>query len=185
MAVVDLTKKQSTKQTLNSKVALPRDRYTLRCLKEEYSLAKNSNQPMVTRVFEFITESITMPDGTKLVLAGQELTKYYPLASNGTAKNSPKDATAMCLDNYKQDTDRMGIKTNWSQFDTNKPELKAKGIIVEAICGDEERMERKAPAPGKREGDIIYGLDKKPIIKHQAKLMEVLGVSETKMNVAY
>lgn len=180
-----MSKKQSKKQTLNQKVALPRDRYSLRCISEEFSLSKSSNNPMVTRVFEFVSESVKLPDGSTLVLAGQELTKYYPLASNGTAKNSPEDATAMCLDNYKQDTDRMGIKTDWSHFDTTKPELKAKGIIIEAICGDEERVERKAPAPGKKEGDIILGLDKKPLIKHQAKLMEVLGISETKINAQY
>lgn len=185
MAKIDLTKKQSTEVSLNKHTALPKDRYTLRCMKEEFGMSKTTSQPMVTRTFEFVTESVKLPDGTTLLLAGSEIIRYYALRSIGTAKSSAAKATAMLLDNYKQDTELMGIPTDWSQFDDEHPTLGCEGVIVDAICGDEQQTERRAPLPHTRLGEIIKGLDGKPIITHQAKILQILGPSTTKVNTPY
>src|ERR1700749_3172849 len=102
--IKDISTKQSKKVTLNKNIALPKDRYTLLCKDESYGLSKTSGKPMVTRVFEFVTESVALPAGTNLMVGGAEITKYYPLKSNGTAKNSAEDATAMCIDSFREDT---------------------------------------------------------------------------------
>lgn len=188
MAKVNLTEKLSKKVTLNKHVALPKDRYSLVCIKEEYGLSKSSNNPMVTRTFEFVTDSADMPDGSKLLLAGSQITKYYTLKSDGTQKNSAADATAMCLDTFKEDTMKCApeAQIDWAEFDDTNPPLVLQGLTVDALCGDEAQVERKAPAPGKKVGDPIKDpVTGKPIQTHQAKILEFYAPSVSKVNVAY
>lgn len=186
MAKTDLTQKQTKEVTLNKTVALPKDRYTLHCLEEKFVTTKTSGQPMIVRTFEFVTESVEMPDGSKLRLAGTQLIVNYVLKSLGTAKSTPEKATAFLLDKFKEDTSKCipeGI--DWANFDDENPPLLMKGVTVDAMCGDKPDIERRAPKPGQKEGTPILGPDGKPSVTHQATVISFYGPSVTKINQPY
>lgn len=186
MAIRDISQKQTKTTRLNKHVAFPKDRVSLCCIKEEATTSKSGN-PMVVRTFEFVTESVDLPDGSKLLLAGNQLTRYYALKSSGTAKSTPEEATANLVDQFRDDTNKCvpdnGI--DWTKFDDENPPLVMQGKTVDALVGDDAQVERRPAKPGQRMGDPIKGADGKPITTHQAKIMEFYGPSVTKVNAPY
>ncbi len=143
-----------TKSKLHSGLAIPTDRYQLRCKKEKAEKSANGNM-MIKRIWEVVSPDITV-DGNTYVIAGIQVFQNAVLEVVGDAQKSANMQKWFLDEQAKLGLDASGV-------DTENPKLEAEGIVIDAILEAEAQYQRKAPKPGQQVGDIINGANGKPL----------------------
>ncbi len=161
---------------LGGKIRLPRDRYTLRLKKREFSLSKSSGNPMVTNTWEIAAPNDIVVDGQKVVIAGQTFTQYLPTkVTQDSEKGTAKEQTVKTQKRFIEEYAKCGMSL--SDWDDEQPPLLDEGILVDAICSTKVepdfKDDRKTPIKDAQGNDMkrtIYTLE------------QVLGKSSLSIN---
>lgn len=165
---------------LTSKIRLPRNRYTGRCIKDDFGNSKGSGNPMVTRVFEIALPETVLINGQQILIAGTEVIQYLPIiVLEEGVKNKEKTDKAQAK--FSAENVKLGLPED---FDDENPlaEGNAVGKVVAMILSSEEYSPRldltpEEKAKGLKVGQPIKDENGKDIVSYRVKLEQVLGLS--------
>lgn len=168
---------------LGSNIALPRDRYIIRCTAEEFGPSKSSGNPMITRTWEIVSPESIMIDGKKVIIAGTEIKRYNTLEVIGDQAKTLKAVGSYLADNAK-----LGLPS--AEVDTENPELLCEGVCAHAILSSEEQVTRKAltdeeRAEGKKFGEAIKDQEGNELKRYNHRIEQILGVAVLEANQQY
>lgn len=143
---------------------LPRDRYTLRCLKAEFGQSKSSGNPMITLKCEIVAPEEIEHGGTKYNISGRDVTFYASLSDK---------AIGDVFDLY----DKFGQTLD--TIDRENPDTAIfEGKTFDAILSAEEQFAQKMVAPGQYERiKDANGKDISQGYRVQAQIRDILGLN--------
>lgn len=162
---------------------LPKRRYAIRCINEEFGESKSSGNPMITLEWEIVWPETVDIDGRTVEVGGTDNIMQY-FSFNPTDEKKRNSAVQAYLDicallNVPQDG-----------LDTDNPTLVLKGIVADATLYAKDKPELDDPTPeerkeGKKAGKPTLDSNGKAIINFEIKINQILGVSTQEINRAY
>ena len=167
--------------------------YIVRCLEETFA-PNNAGNPMFTLKLEVAwPNTVVLPDGEEIIVAGIPLTTWCVVTSlTGTKNASPEEATANCHRRYLELRKTFELPyTTESEIDWNNPPGGFKGKLVYALIEDKEDAERGAPskedlAKGIKVGPILLNPKTKlPLKVHYPEIKDFYGIAELPSNQAF
>lgn len=158
--------KTNTVGKLNSKVKLPRDRYTARIKDVKYGTSSTGN-PMITLGWEVIEPEQVVINGQQYAIQGSEFSSYLSLTEK---------AASMVFDTLEK------LELPADEIDEANPNIEQfRGLVADVILNSEESSARKDPTPEQRaarqQGDPILDANGKEIKSYRVRLEQVLGRS--------
>lgn len=180
MAIV---KRSETTSTLTQTDRLPKQRYSLRCLKEEFGPSKSSGNLMITRKWEIVSPETIEINGKQVEIAGVELNPQYVVIRNNNPDGT-KDVEKSNKSIGRFLNERHNLGLNAEEVDDEAPPLDLEGKIVDAICDAEESVMRERSVNGKPGKEILDANGNK-IVRYYPKVVEILGMSSVQVNRPY
>lgn len=182
MAVRDLSK---TEGSLSIRDELPRDRYTVRCISEEFGPSKSSGNPMITREWEIVHPDSIVIKGETKIIAGLTVLQYLPtivLDADGKRDDAKSDKA---LSRLRDENANLGLPSD--SIDDENPALHCNGVIADAILSCEKSKQFKSLTPeqiaeGRKLGDTIKDENGKEVIVNRIRLDSILGRSSMTIN---
>jgi len=182
-----LRKADAVVGALTMKDRLPRNRYTLRCVEEEFVQSKNSGNPMIHREWEIVLPEVVTVDGKEKEIGGLKVPQYHTIIvmEDGTRNDEKSDKA---LDRFLTERRNLGLPAD--EVDDENPPLDVKGMLVDAILSAEEQVARQDPTPeeraqGKKIGQPIKDADGKDIKNYRIRLEQVLGKSSAEIGKGF
>lgn len=169
---------------LTSKDRLPRNRYAIRCVSEEFKPSSKGN-PMIEREWEIVApESVTI-SGKEVEIAGQTGIMQYCtilVQEDGKRDDSKSDAA---LDRFLTERRNLGLPAD--EIDDENPPLDMEGKVVDAILSSDEYVSRLDPTPeqlakGQKYGDPIKDAEGHEVKNYRIRLEQILGPSSVQVN---
>lgn len=179
-------KQTETAGTLKKNQMLPKGRYAIQCVEEEFKESAKGNM-MIERTWEIIDPATVLINGTEVVVAGVQAKQYlttvvFKLDDAGNKVVDAEKVKSM-MPSVFEDYSKLGLPCE--EIDENNPTLGAKGLVAAAILYGKEFPMTKDPTPeqikkGQKYGDPILGEDNKPIKGFQTNISMLLGLSSVK-----
>jgi hypothetical protein len=173
----------------NSRMMFPKNRYTLRCIEEDFAPSKGGN-PMLVRKWE-ICQSEPVDIGDKKVdIDGLTITQYVVTKvknEDGDGWDASKSDKA--FGRFADDLRLCGFPEDGEIDDENPPKFML-GKVVDAIVYGKENISYQSPtaeerAQGKKVGAAIKTADGKDVKVVQLNIDQILGLSTTEVNHPY
>lgn len=181
MAILKATPESEREVGLTGRMKLPKERYAVRILEEEFKISNNSGNPMIVLVGEIVApDSFKDPvTGATVNIHGTELDDFYLVLSD---VKDAKKAQAN-FNRYADTRKRVGNPVPEEGIDVDNPPTDVfKGLILDCICDSEEQMQRKDPTPeqkAKKEmGDPLLDAQGKKMMYYRHKIKEILGLAD-------
>lgn len=163
----------------SSKMPFPKDRYTVRCIEEEFAPSKAGN-PMFTRVFEIVSPS-TVEVGEKTIgVAGLKLTQYRTVkVKDQVTKEWDAEKSDKAWGGFRDELLIAGFDPEQEVDDENPPNFFLNKMFDAVIYG-KKVPSTKSPTPeqikkGERYGDVIKDADGNDIVTYQLNLDSIVG----------
>lgn len=167
----------------SNKIALPKQRYSIFCLEEPFTLSKGGS-PMLTRQWEIVAPAqVQVGDSTVSIDGAKFVQRLVTKVKTDGEWDSEKSAKA--LGRFVNDLVKCGFNPEDEIDDENPPKF-MEGKTVEAVLYCTAKEARKTPtaeqvAAGKQ-GDPILDLDDKPIVTYEIQIEMILGLSPKAVN---
>lgn len=170
-------------QALSKKLPLPKNRYAVQCIEEEYKESSKGNM-MVKRTWEIVSPIEVTIGGEVINVAGVTIEQYLTLIVFKEDGTVDEKKVAGMKGRYIQDANLFN-ETVPNDFDESNPPLYAKGKVMEAILSSQEYPQTQDPTPeelakGQKYGKPILDQNNKPLKGFKPQLNELLYVSDVK-----
>lgn len=167
--------------TWNSKLPFPKDRYTLRCIEEEFAPSKSSGNPMLSRVWEICCPTPVLIGDREVDIDGCKINQFRVVKVKGKDGEWDQEGSDKAFTGFRDELLSLGFDPNGDVDDENPPCF-ALGKVVEAIVYGKKDTARKSPTPeqikkGIRQGDPIKDANGKEIVVYQLAIDTILGLS--------
>lgn len=171
-----------------SRMPWPKDRYSITCIEESFG-PSSGGSPMITRKWEIVNPEIVQFGEKNMNVAGLQITQFLvtKVKDKETGEwNQEKSDKA--FGRFVEELQTVGYTEE--SIDDENPPLFMKNKTVDAIVYAKEDVARKAPTPeqikrGQRYGDPIKDADGNDVKSYQLQIECILGVSQTKVGVAF
>ena len=173
-----------------NKMPFPQDRYSICCIEEEFVMSKSKNNPQLVRTWEIISPPIVQMGDKSISVAGLKITEYQPTkVHNEDGDGWNTEASDKAFGRFRDGLLLAGFDPN-GEIDDENPPLFMKGKTLDAIVTATKEVACKPPTPeqlrkGQRKGDPIKDGEGNEVNSYQLKIGQMLGLSQTKVNVAY
>ena len=173
-------KREDAVTGLNSKIPLPRDRYSIQCMEETFVQSKNTPTWMIVRNWEIVAPATIQVNGRSVEIAGTEVVQRQmtKIADGKGGYDSVKTKNA--LSRLFEEFETIGLPQD--EIDENNPPLLLEGKVFDAILDNEEYTRCKEPtaeqlSKGAKQGDPILDENGKTIVGFKVKFVGLIGVS--------
>jgi hypothetical protein len=185
MAIRNLN--QAVEINWNSKMAFPKDRYTIRCTEEKFGMNSNNN-PMITREWEVVAPETVQIGDQIVTVSGATIQQYLTSKVKGDGGQWDSKRSDGAFARLRDDLKLLGFEGE--EIDDENPPLIAKGKVVEAILYGRVSKSFKEVTPeqrakGQRNGDPIKDLDGKDVVVYQINIDSILGLSNAEVGSQY
>lgn len=172
----------------NSKTPFIKDRYTVRCLEEDFAPAKSSGNPMITRIWEICCPNPIAIGDRKIDIDGAKITQMCVTKVKNTKTGEwDEERSDKAFGRFRDDLLAVGYPSD--EIDDENPPCFMKDKVVEAIVYARKDVARKTPTPeqarNKQPGDPIKDADGKDIETYTLVIETILGLSTVDTNRPY
>ena len=173
----------------NSRMAFPKNRYTLRCIEEDFAPSKAGN-PMLVRKWELCQSEPVEIGDKKVDVDGLAITQWVVTkvkSEDGDGWDTAKSDKA--YGRFADELRLVGYPED-GEIDDENPPCFMKGKVVDAIVYGKEQVSYQSPsseerAKGLRVGQPIKDASGKDVKVVQLNIDNILGLSTTEVNRPY
>lgn len=170
----------------NSKMPFNKDRYTLKCIEEDFAPSKSSGNPMLTRTWEIYCPSPVMIGDREVDIDGLKVTQLCITKVGDGQGGWDQEKSDKAFSRFRDELVTLGFDPN-GEIDDENPPCFALGKTVDAIVYGKKDVARKSPTAeqikkGIRQGDPIKDAAGKDVVVYQLAIDQILGLSTTEVN---
>lgn len=190
--IVKPTPTEQREKNLNIKTKLPRDRYAVRFISEEFEISKIKadtglgGNPMIVLKGEIVAPDVIKNpvDGSLLNIAGTELKpQYFSLRVRNKDGTQNEESSKKAFDRYSDLRTLLGVPIDENEgIDVENPPKVFKGIVADCVCDSQVVSQRKDPTPEQRAknqlGDVIKDASGKELNLYFPYIVDILGLAD-------
>lgn len=164
----------------NKKMMFPKNRYTARCLEEDFGINSNGN-PMITRKWELVCPEPVDIGERKIDVDGLKITQYRVIkVKSEDGKTWDQDKSDKAFGSFSEELQVVGF--DGADIDDENPPLFMKDKVVDLIAYGKKVKSFQSPsaeerAQGKKVGAPIKDADDKDVEEYQLQIDQILGLS--------
>lgn len=172
----------------NKSMMFPKNRYTARCLEEDFGINNNGN-PMITRKWELICPEPVEIGERKIDVDGLKITQYViTKVKNEAGDGWDTDKSDKAFGRFADELQKLGF--DGETINDENPPCFAKGKVVDLIAYGKKVKSFQSPtaeqrAQGKKIGDPIKDASGKDVEEYQLQIDQILGLSTVESNRPY
>jgi hypothetical protein len=174
----------------NNRMMFPKNRYTLRCIEEDFSPSKATGNPMLIRKWEICQNEPVLIGDKKVDIDGLTIQQYVVTkVKTEDGDDWDADRSDKAFGRFAEDLRICGFPED-SDIDDENPPCFMKGKVVDAIVYGKENPSYQSPTAdeikaGKRVGQPILDAAGKPVKNYQLNIDSILGLSTVVVNRPY